>query len=92
MRKNRLFAAVLGLCLAASLMLPATAYGHRRAAGCVQAPCPVCPVEDCTEPGGHSHDGGFYCGYDHVNGVCDGSCQTYTVRGGHHHGHGGCHG
>ena len=38
--------------------------------------CPVCTVDGCTETGRHSHDGHDYCGYNHENGYCDGSCET----------------
>lgn len=37
--------------------------------------CPVCTLEGCEETGRHQHDGGWYCGYHHDGGFCDGSCQ-----------------
>ena len=90
MRKNRLLTGALALCIAALLMVPAAAHGHRRAASCVEDTCPVCPVEDCTLSGRHCHDGETYCGNYHADGLCAGGCETYTppVR---HHGHGGHH-
>lgn len=56
--------------------------------------CNVCTMEDCQIAGRHSHDGILYCGYDHADGICDGSCQVQTqtpVNTGRHHGHRGHH-
>lgn len=85
---------------------PVSAHGHHHrqttaaasttttAATVTDTSCPVCTVEGCTETGRHTHDGYDYCGYDHADGYCDGTCAavgtttTYCGRGGGHH---GCH-
>ena len=80
--------AVCLLCLltAASLVLPAFAHGHRgghhRATTQATQSVAVCPVENCTATGRHSHWGVTYCGYDHESGFCDGNCRALcTVSG-----------
>ncbi len=91
MRAKRLFAAAAAIVLASSLfVMPASAHGHHRQTQTVDTGCPVCTVEGCTEEGRHSHDGHNYCGYDHADGYCDGSCvpvQNISRRGcgGRHH-------
>lgn len=41
----------------------------------------ICPVEDCTIPVCHDHDGvTYYCnGAAHSGGVCDGSCRGWSL-------------
>ena len=46
--------------------------GHHSGQSVRQAAVSVCPVEDCTLTGRHTHDGVTYCGYDHAAGFCDG--------------------
>lgn len=63
----------------------------------VDTECPVCTVEGCTEAGRHTHDGHDYCGYDHADGYCDGSCAAVSNSGstrsaGYGHHGGGRHG
>lgn len=63
----------------------------------VNTECPVCTVEGCTETGRHTHDGYDYCGYNHADGYCDGSCATVSASGsttsgcGYRGGRHGCH-
>ena len=73
---------------------PVSAHGHhRQTVQTTDTSCPVCTVDGCTEEGLHCHDGYNYCGYDHADGYCDGTCVNTTVtttrsgRGGYH----GCH-
>lgn len=82
---------------------PVSAHGHhhRQTATAATATttvtdtsCPVCTVEGCTETGRHTHDGCDYCGYDHADGYCDGTCAaigTTTTSSGRGGGHHGCH-
>lgn len=76
-------------------VMPVSAHGHHHSqrASAADTGCPVCTVEGCTEEGRHTHDGHEYCGYDHADSYCDGSCETATVtaarsRHGRHH---SCH-
>lgn len=41
--------------------------------------CEVCSVEGCMKMGWHVHDDVTYCGYDHADGYCDGTCNTAVV-------------
>ncbi len=76
MRLKKLFAAAMTAALVSTLfVMPVSAHGHHsRRVQTVDTSCPVCTVEDCVEEGIHYHDGHNYCGYDHANGYCDGSC------------------
>ncbi|MFG6332915.1 MAG: hypothetical protein K1W28_14045 [Lachnospiraceae bacterium] len=87
--RRRLTAVMATVLLAGLLAMPVFAHGHhghhRRAA--VNTGCPVCTVEGCTETGRHMHDECEYCGYDHEDGYCDGTCVTVSRRGhGRYHG------
>lgn len=91
---NRLAAGLLCAVLAAALIAPAAAHGCHGGRGhhggyrqSVQTTVTVCPYEDCTQAGRHTHDGVTYCGYCHDCGYCDGTCAVSAPRG---HGH-GCH-
>lgn len=99
---DRLAAGLLCAILAALLIVPAAAHGchggrgRGHHGGCgrnVQTEIAVCPYEDCTIAGRHSHDGTGYCGYAHADGLCDGSCRALcpledcTAEGRHLHGH-----
>ena len=100
-KKNRLLAGALCVMLAAMLIVPAAAHGCHGGRGHhsgyrqnVQTTVTVCPYEDCTQAGRHTHNGVTYCGANHAGGYCDGSCPYYQgsassgVRYGGHH---GCH-
>ncbi len=102
--KKMLTAVTASMLIASLIVMPVSAHGHhgrtRTASTTVTTQCPVCTVEDCTETGHHTHDGETYCGYDHTNEYCDGSCGscgtygcgTTTTYSGSHHGRGhGCH-
>lgn len=86
-RPHRFTAGLLCAVLAAALALPAYAHGCRGARGgghhsgyrstqTVQTTVTVCPYDDCTSAGRHSHSGTLYCGYGHASGVCDGACRA----------------
>lgn len=79
--KGRLLAGVLCVMLAAVMIVPAGAQGchggrghHGEYRQNVQTTVTVCPYEDCTQTGRHTHDGVIYCGYGHGSSVCDGTC------------------
>lgn len=98
MRMKRLFAAAMTAALISTLfVMPVSAHGHHRRVQTVDTDCPVCTVEGCTEEGRHIHDGHDYCGYDHEDGYCDGTCATVSTstrtvsRSGHRGGRHGCH-
>lgn len=81
--KKLLISALAAMC-AASLLVPAAyAHGcHGQSAGTRRAGCAVCTVEDCTLSGRHVHGKTVYCGFDHEDGWCDGSCAPLcTVEG-----------
>jgi hypothetical protein len=62
---------------AAILTVPAFAHGCKgRRFQTVDASCGLCTVEDCAITGRHTHRGVTYCGYDHADGVCDGTCYA----------------
>ena len=62
---------------AAILTVPAFAHGCKgRRIQTADASCGVCTVEDCAITGRHTHRGVTYCGYDHADGVCDGTCYA----------------
>ena len=93
MWSRKIAAAVAAGVLAAALVtFPAAAHGHHGQAGTTtsDAGCPVCTVEDCVETGRHTHDGHYYCGYDHSSGYCDRSCETASDSGYYCGGHHGC--
>ncbi len=86
--------AAAAVLVSAIFVMPVSAHhGHHRQAANVDTGCPVCTVEGCVEEGHHLHDGSYYCGYDHEDGYCDGSCgysnRTYSRHGcgRGHHGH-----
>lgn len=71
-----LMAGIAGLAMSMLVSVPVSAHGHHRQSRTDTAYAyPVCTVEDCTEEGCHLHDGEYYCGYDHEDGYCDGSCR-----------------
>ncbi|MBO5033089.1 MAG: hypothetical protein J6D08_14660 [Lachnospiraceae bacterium] len=87
---QKLFTAAVTAALTSVLfVMPVSAHGHHsRQAQTVDTSCPVCTVEDCTEEGRHSHDGHEYCGYNHADGYCDGTCfsgNAVSGCGGKHH-------
>lgn len=79
--------AVLGIAAVLTsfmVVMPASAHGHHhnRQAVCAAEPdrlCAVCTEEGCVAKGWHIHDGETYCGYDHEDGYCDGTCDTARV-------------
>ena len=74
MFRKRVVAFVLA---AAILTVPAFAHGCKgRRTQTADASCGVCTVEDCAITGRHTHRGVTYCGYDHADGVCDGTCYA----------------
>ena len=74
MFRKRVVAFVLA---AAILTVPAFAHGCKgRRVQTVDASCGLCTVEDCAITGRHTHRGVTYCGYDHADGVCDGTCYA----------------
>ena len=74
MFRKRVVAFVLA---AAILTVPAFAHGCKgRRVQTADASCGVCTVEDCAITGRHTHRGVTYCGYDHADGVCDGTCYA----------------
>lgn len=104
MRMKRLLTAAMTAALVSTLfVMPVSAHGHghyrqtRVVVDTVDTECPVCTVEGCTEEGRHIHDGHDYCGYDHADGYCDGSCVTVSTSRstgsgcGYRSGRHGCH-
>lgn len=95
--KKLLACGTVGILLAGSIVAPVSAHGHHRQAAETDKICSLCTVEGCTETGRHTHDGQDYCGYNHTNGYCDGSCVKQSEskssnRGSHHGGrHNKCH-
>ena len=90
--KKMFMAGMASLMLSALLTVPVSAHGHHHRQSQVDTSYPVCTIEDCTEKGHHLHDGEYYCGYDHEDGYCDGSCQTTARSVNKHHGRRhGCH-
>ena len=84
-RTKRLAAGLLCAAMTALLIVPSAAHCCRGGRGAgrhsgtrqsVQATVTVCPLEDCTLAGRHTHDGVAYCGYDHESGVCTGGCRA----------------
>ncbi len=74
MFRKRVVAFVLA---AAILTVPAFAHGCKgRRVQTADTSCGVCTVEDCAITGRHTHRGVTYCGYDHADGVCDGTCYA----------------
>ncbi len=98
MHGKRFLTAALTAALVSTLfVMPVSAHGHHRRVQTVDTECPVCTVEGCTEEGRHIHDGCEYCGYDHADGYCDGSCWNVSASKRTVSGHGcggrghGCH-
>lgn len=95
MWKKRIFiAAIISVYFVAAMTLPVSAHGghhHRQPKQKVSVTCQVCTVEDCTAVGRHQHNNITYCGYDHENGICNGSCAALcedadcTISGRHTH-------
>lgn len=93
--KKLLVSALAALC-AVSLLVPA-AFAHgchsRRSTAQTAAPyrCAVCTVEGCELAGRHYHGSTLYCGHNHPNGLCDGTCVSLcqvegcTLAGRHYH-------
>ena len=81
MHFKKLFTAAAATALISVLfVLPVSAHGHHHQTTTSHTGYPVCTVEGCTEEGRHAHDGCYYCGYDHEDGYCDGSCETVSRR------------
>ena len=78
MRLKKLFTAAMTAAMVSFLfVMPVSAHGHHhRQQTSNNDVCPVCTVEGCTEEGRHTHDGDYYCGYDHEDGYCDHSCEN----------------
>lgn len=84
---SRKRAAALGItAVLASFMfvMPVSAHGHhynRQAVCATEADrlCAVCTEEGCETKGWHLHGSETYCGYAHVDGYCDGTCDTARV-------------
>ena len=81
--KSHLITGLLCAIMVTAATVPAFAHGGRghghHHGGCarnVQNNIAVCPYEDCSTAGRHIHDDVTYCGYNHCNGVCDGSCVS----------------
>ena len=80
---KKYIAASVAAVLSIALLVP-VAYacgGHGRVAANQLADtnvtaCAVCTVEDCQITGRHSHEGTLYCGYQHADGICDGTCRA----------------
>lgn len=72
-----------GVLLSGVFVMPVSAHGHHGSqSGCGydhEHLCEVCAVDGCTRVGWHVHDGSTYCGYDHVDGYCDGTCDAVRV-------------
>ena len=72
-----------GVLLSGVFVMPVSAHGHHGSqSGCgydYEHLCEVCAVDGCTKVGWHVHDGSTYCGYDHVDGYCDGTCDAVRV-------------
>lgn len=96
MRLRKTLAAAIAAALVFVLFaIPVSAHGHDNDHGhhghdgyssSEETDCPVCTVDGCIEYGRHTHDGHDYCGYDHKNGYCDGSCETVYTKDGCHRG------
>ena len=74
---KRLIPSALAAACALTLLVPsAFAHGgcHGGSRRTQPARCGVCTVEGCELSGRHVHGRTTYCGYDHEDGVCDGSC------------------
>ena len=91
---KRIATGMTAVLAAVLLVVPASAHGghHRQNQTSVQAQpaittCSVCTTADCHITGRHSHNGVTYCGYDHADGFCDGSCTTTVQSNGHHGSH-----
>ena len=83
MKKGKIaLAGVVCTALTIALAVPVFAHsghshGYRNdSAQRVQTSVSVCTDTGCTASGRHLHDGWIYCGYDHENGLCDGSCSV----------------
>ncbi len=89
--RKQFTAVITSVLLVGVLAMPVSAHGHHghHRQETVDTSCLVCTVEGCTETGRHTHDGCDYCGYDHTDGYCDGTCAVVSRRGyGRRH---GCH-
>lgn len=84
-KKGHLLVGTLCVLMAALLVVPVSAHGchggrtrghHGGYRQNAQITVTVCPYDDCTVFGRHSHSGILYCGYDHGTGVCDNNCQA----------------
>ena len=84
-KTHRLTAGLLCAILAAILVAPAAAHGchggrvfgqHTRYSRPAQTSVTVCPYEDCSIAGRHTHSGTVYCGYHHEGGFCDNACRA----------------
>ena len=82
-KKGRLLAGVLCAVIAALMIVPAAAHGchrnsghHGRYANQVQTTITVCPYENCTLAGRHTHGGVTHCGDHPADGLGDGPCRA----------------
>lgn len=84
MRLKKLFTAAMAAAMVSFLLvMPVSAHGHHGhhdSSSSNNGVCPVCTVEGCIEIGRHTHDGEYYCGYDHKDGYCDYSCERTSHR------------
>ena len=85
MSLRKILISTLAAVCAVSLLAP-TAFAHGGCHGGSRRTqpvcCGVCTVEGCELVGRHTHGRTTCCGYDHENGVCDGSCAPLcTVEG-----------
>lgn len=89
-----LISALSAMCIVSLLVPAAFAHGGHGRGVRGQARtyrCAVCTVEGCELAGRHYHNGVLYCGFHHVNGVCDGTCaplcpvEGCTLAGRHYH-------
>ncbi len=74
---------LIGIACSVLFVMPVSAHGHHsRQTGCgadTDHLCEVCSYSDCTRTGWHVHDDVTYCGFDHEEGYCDGTCAVVKV-------------
>lgn len=84
-----LVSALCAFC-AVSLLVPA-AFAHGGCHGYARRTVRPCTVKSCTVMGYHYHNGVQYCGHNHGQGLCNGSCAPLctvagcTLTGRHYH-------
>ena len=81
--KKRIVSGLIGILSSVLFVLPVSAHGHHSRQTDYESRqnylCEVCVQEDCTKSGWHVHDGITYCGYDHEEEYCDGTCNVVAV-------------